>query len=82
MDQERYYTINEVAALFGVTRSAVYDWMNAGKLPYLYIGSRRRITQSGLDAFIQSGTPPVRQADEDDQKNLVPGLLVATTICA
>ena len=58
---ERYYTINELTAMFGVTRTAVYDWMNAGKLDFVVVGARRRILQSHLDAFIQEATRAAKQ---------------------
>ena len=53
---ERFYSINEITEMFGVTRTAVYDWMNAGKLDFVVVGARRRILQSHLDAFIQEAT--------------------------
>lgn len=71
----RFYTINEIAEMFGVTRTAVYDWMNAGRLDYFVVGSRRRITQEALDAFIQSGTQAKKQ--ETTEKNETPELVYA-----
>jgi excisionase family DNA binding protein len=53
---ERFYSINELTAMFGVTRTSVYDWMKAGKLDFVVVGTRRRVLQSHLDAFIQAGT--------------------------
>lgn len=52
---ERYYTIDQVAELFAVTRAAVYKWMKAGQLKYVLVGSHRRIAQSALTAFIKEG---------------------------
>lgn len=72
---ERYYSINEIAATFGVTRKAVYDWMEAGRLDFVVVGARRRITQGQLDAFIQSGTRAAKQ--EIIEKNETPGLVPA-----
>ena len=43
---ERFYSINEITEMFGVTRTAVYDWMNAGKLDFIVVGARRRVLQS------------------------------------
>ena len=53
---ERFYSINDITEMFGVTRTAVYDWMNAGKLDFIVVGARRRVLQSHLDAFIQEAT--------------------------
>jgi excisionase family DNA binding protein len=75
MSDARYYTINEIADMFGVTRTAVYDWMNSGKLEFVVIGARRRITQTALDAFILSGTQAKK--GEIEEKNETPELVAA-----
>ena len=72
LDKE-FYTINEVRELFGVTRAAVYKWMESGRLPYVIVGDRRRITREALQAFIRPGT----SQEEDSEENLVPGLVAA-----
>jgi hypothetical protein len=45
----------------GWNTPAVYDWMNAGKLDFVVASARRRITQSALDAFLQTGTRAAKQ---------------------
>ncbi len=69
---ERFYSINELTAMFGVTRTAVYDWMKTGKLDFVVVGTRRRVLQSHLDAFIQAGTQAAKA--EMAEKNAAPGL--------
>jgi len=69
---ERFYSINELTAMFGVTRTAVYDWMKTGKLDFVVVGTRRRVLQSHLDAFIQAGTQAAKA--EMAEKNATPGL--------
>jgi excisionase family DNA binding protein len=66
---KEFYTINDVAQLFGVTRTTVYDWMNSGQLPYVIVGGRRRITREALQAFIRPGEP----SEQDAEEKLVPG---------
>lgn len=63
MDDE-YYTIEEVAKRFKVTRGAVYKWMQAGKLPYVYVGGNRRITGSALKEFVKPGRAEEPQKGE------------------
>jgi excisionase family DNA binding protein len=72
LDKE-FYTINDVAQLFGVTRTTVYEWMNTGRLAYVVIGGRRRITRSALQAFIRPGAP----AEHDAEGIVIPGLVAA-----
>lgn len=71
---EKYYTINQIAEKFGVTRTAVYDWMNTGRLNYVIVGQRRRISQAQLDAFILLGT---KGNEGFSEKNAAPGLIAA-----
>lgn len=54
--EQRMYSIKQVAEICGVTRKAVYDWMDMGKLEFVYVGARRRVTQGALDAFIATST--------------------------
>jgi excisionase family DNA binding protein len=53
--EKKYYTINDLTRLFGVTRTTIYDWMTTGKLPYVIIGARRRVTAEALAEFIKAG---------------------------
>ena len=62
--EERFYTIDQVAELFNVTRAAVYKWMKAGELKYVVVGAHRRIPQSALNAFIKEGKPEAESSEE------------------
>lgn len=53
--EDEYYTVDEVAKRFKVTRAAVYKWMRAGELPYVIIGKDRRVTGAALKAFVKPG---------------------------
>ena len=53
--EEEYYTVDEVAKRFKVTKAAVYKWMRAGELPYVIIGKDRRVTGTALKAFVKPG---------------------------
>lgn len=55
--EEEYFTVDEVAEKLKVTRAAVYKWMKAGRLAFVYVGDDRRITSSALKAFIRPGRP-------------------------
>jgi excisionase family DNA binding protein len=47
------YTVAEAAKILTISRNAVYDLMNSGKLPYLVLGSRK-IRGKDLEQFINS----------------------------
>lgn len=46
------YSVDEVAAITGLSRDLLYDQMRTGKLSYLKIGRRRIITRQHLEAFL------------------------------
>jgi excisionase family DNA binding protein len=46
------YSVDEAAAITGLSRDLLYDQMRAGKLAYLKVGRRRIITRQHLEAFL------------------------------
>lgn len=71
--EETFYTIEDVATKFKVTKAAVYKWMNAGTLDYVYIGEHRRITNTALQSFVRPGKESLtklggRRRKKADQK--------------
>ncbi len=66
--EEEYFTIDDITKRLKVTRKAVYDWMRAGELGYVQVGSRRRVPASALRAFIRKGTPEeLKEEDVPDE---------------
>lgn len=64
MDEE-YYTVDEVATRLKVSRDAIYKWMQQGRLAYVLVGTRRRITSSGLRAFVKPGPDVATKGKHD-----------------
>jgi excisionase family DNA binding protein len=50
------YSVDEAAALTGLSRELLYDQMRAGKLAYLKVGRRRITTRQHLEAFLTRAT--------------------------
>lgn len=50
----KYRTIEEVAELLGVRYQLIYKLVRAGDLPAIRIGRVYRITDSDLDAYLES----------------------------
>lgn len=57
MLDEEYFTVQEVAKRFRVSRQAVYDWIDAGRLRAVRVGERVRIPASALQEFIKPIAP-------------------------
>jgi excisionase family DNA binding protein len=51
-EDKRAYSVEEVAEMTGLSRSLIYDEMNAERLGYIKVGRRRIITRQQLDAFL------------------------------
>lgn len=56
------YTVEEVAELLGTSKSAVYDFLNFGLIPYLIIrgnkfSTSKRVRGSDLEKFIEGLKP-------------------------
>ena len=50
------YSVDEAAAITGLSRDLLYDQMRTGKLAYLKVGRRRIITRQHLEAFLAQPT--------------------------
>ena len=50
------YSVDEAAAITGLSRELLYDQMRAGKLAYIKVGRRRIITRQHLEAFLAGAT--------------------------
>ncbi len=75
---EQLYTIEEVSKLLKVSRKTLYEWMNAGRLPFVLVGDRRRITQSAVSSFIREGTPTSDDTEGESSEGItIPGLVAA-----
>jgi excisionase family DNA binding protein len=57
IDQDTFLTVFEIADLLKVNQQTVRNWIDAGSLPAVRIGSRRvRVRASDLDRFIAAGS--------------------------
>ncbi len=52
---EGLMTVNDAAAFLAVTRATVYAMMRAGTVPYVYIGSVRRIPRAAIKSLVLTG---------------------------
>ena len=54
--EHRVLTIDEVALELRVSEATVYRLMRRGRLAFVALGRRRRVTRAQLDAFIEAAT--------------------------
>ncbi len=62
MKDEKLLTVPEVAKMYGVTRAAVYNWINEGKLPAVKVGALVRIQEGAAREFIRPYEPTSKAA--------------------
>ena len=58
---ERYFTIEEIATRFKVTRQTVQNWLREGKLDSVKLGRSRRILESSVDRMLKEGSTVRRE---------------------
>ncbi len=56
MEDQEYYTPEEIARKFKVKKSTVYFWVREGKLEAIRLGSLIRISEESLQKFIDSSS--------------------------
>lgn len=50
--QKLLLTVPEAGRVLAISRSKVYDLLNSGSLPSVYIGRSRRVRASDVEAFV------------------------------
>ena len=53
MDEQKYYSPNDLAEKFNIKSDTVRKWINQGKLKAIKLGDIWRIPESALDKFIK-----------------------------
>jgi putative molybdopterin biosynthesis protein len=56
--EEKYYTPEQLAERFQVSRHAVYKWIRDGTLRAIRVGRAVRIPASALEEFIRPASEP------------------------
>ena len=62
---EKLYTVQEIAAMFGYKDLTVYGWIWKGKLDAVKVG-QWRVPESALQAFIENGRRKPRTAKKEN----------------
>jgi len=57
-DERRVFSVIEAAAVLGISRSKVYEFVAAGEIRSIRIGRLRKIPVAAIDEFIASREPP------------------------
>ncbi|WKZ30399.1 MAG: helix-turn-helix domain-containing protein [Candidatus Dojkabacteria bacterium] len=53
MEEEKYYTIEEVAEMLKVVYMTIYRWIKQGKLKAFRVGKKYMIKKSDIEALIE-----------------------------
>jgi len=50
---ERYYSVTETAKILNVSRVTLYTWKKEGKIKFVKIGARNKISESELKRMVK-----------------------------
>lgn len=53
-DERRVFSVPEAAAVLGISRSKLYEFIAAGEIRTIHIGRLCKITAEGIDEFLAS----------------------------
>lgn len=59
-EQRLTYSVDEVAAILGISRSAVYDCIARGEIPARRLGRRIVVVRAALETFLAESDGPRR----------------------
>jgi excisionase family DNA binding protein len=63
LEQDRLtVSVEEAAALLGISRALAYELVRRGDLPRLRLGRRVVIPRKALETFVEAATTPTPQA--------------------
>ena len=57
---DRFYTLEELAAMLKVTRQAIYNWIQQGRMEAVRIGRTVRIPAEEVERLLREGRSPRR----------------------
>lgn len=63
---DQYFTIEEIATRFKVTRQTVQNWIRTGKLESVKLGRARRILGTSVDKLVAEGRRVAQMEAEGD----------------
>jgi excisionase family DNA binding protein len=64
---DTFYTPEELAGMLKVTRQAIYNWIQQGRIEAVRIGRTVRIPGDEVDRLLREGRKP-RQADRSAEE--------------
>ncbi len=65
---DKFYTPDELAALLKVTRQAIYNWIQQGRMEAVRIGRTVRIPSEEVERLLRDGRSP-RQVDRGTEEH-------------
>lgn len=56
VEELKIYTLQELAKLFSVSVRTIYNWKDAGRLPYVSVGSKTFVTNDQVIQFLSENS--------------------------
>jgi excisionase family DNA binding protein len=65
MDEDRWLSVDEIAAYLGVKRDTVYKWIDRKQMPAHKVGRLWKFKREEIDQWIRSGGSKRGDGDEE-----------------
>ena len=62
--EDRWLSVDEIAAYLGITRDSVYRWIDSKNMPAHRVGRRWKFRKEEIDEWVKSGGADDRESEE------------------
>ena len=66
------YTVTEVSEMFKISKSLIYKYAEAGKIPSVKIGTSLRFTEAQINGFLSENTKTTKLSEEKTEEQPIP----------
>ncbi len=65
MEQDRWLSVDDIAAYLGVKRDTIYDWIERRNMPAHKVGRLWKFKVVEIDEWVRSGGSDSRETDKE-----------------
>jgi excisionase family DNA binding protein len=66
--EDRWYSVDEIAAYLGVQRETIYSWINQRQMPARKIGRLWKFKKTAVDEWVESGSFGEQPSHTNEEK--------------
>jgi excisionase family DNA binding protein len=66
--EDRWLSVDEIAAYLGIKRDTVYKWMNSKRMPGHKVGRLWKFRKEEVNEWVRSGGAQTSDAERSDER--------------